>query len=52
MAARKYNNETVRFDYLGLVPVSLGEIEYSYRTPEEIESTFEFSFSKLTPILL
>lgn len=51
-ALDEYNNEQVRFDYIGLVPVKLGGIDYSYRTPEEIESTFEFSFSKLTPTLL
>jgi hypothetical protein len=51
-ALDEYNKEKVRFDYTGLVPVSLGEIRYSYRDPELIESTFEFSFSKLTPTLL
>ncbi len=48
----EYNNETVRFDYYGVVPVSIGSIDYNYRTTEEIETTFEFSFSKLTPTLL
>lgn len=51
-ALDEYNKERVRFDYTGLVPVSLGSIDYNYRTPEEIETTFEFSFSKLTPTLL
>lgn len=48
----EYNKKTVQFDYLGVLPVSLGQIDYNYRTTEEIETTFEFSFSKLTPKLL
>ena len=51
-ALDEYNKQTVRFDYQGLVPVSLGQIDYNYRDADEIETTFEFSFSKLTPILL
>lgn len=48
----EYNQETVRFDYLGVVPVGLGAIDYNYRDTQEMETTFEFSFSKLTPTLL
>lgn len=51
-ALDEYNNEIARFDYFGLVPVSLGGIDYNYRTTDPIDTTFEFSFSKLTPILL
>lgn len=51
-ALDEYNQKTIRFDYQGLVPVSLGNIDYNYRTTEDIDTTFEFSFSKLTPILL
>ena len=51
-ALDEYNKQVMRFDYLGLVPVSLGQIDYNYRTPDEIDTTFEFSFSKLVPILL
>jgi len=51
-ALDEYNKKTVQFDYFGVLPVSLGQIDYNYRTAEEIETTFEFSFSKLTPILL
>lgn len=47
-----YNEKTTRFDYTGVVPVSLGDIDYNYRDTNEIETTFEFSFSKLTPTLL
>ena len=46
------NKSVMRFDYFGVLPVSLGQIDYNYRTPESIDTTFEFSFSKLTPILL
>ena len=48
----EYNKSVMRFDYFGVLPVSLGQIDYNYRTPESIDTTFEFSFSKLTPILL
>ena len=51
-ALDEYNKQVARFDYLGVVPVSLGEIDYNYRTADEIDTTFEFSFSKLTPTLL
>ena len=51
-ALDEYNKERIRFDYTGLVPMSLGSIDYNYRTPDEIETTFEFAFSKLTPTLL
>jgi len=51
-ALDEYNKKVARFDYLGVLPVSLGEIDYNYRSAEEIETTFEFSFSKLTPTLL
>jgi len=51
-ALDEYNNEVMKFDYEGVVPVSVGSIDYNYRTTEEIETTFEFSFSKLTPTLL
>lgn len=51
-ALDEYNKNVARFDYSGVVPVSVGSIDYNYRTTEEIETTFEFSFSKLTPTLL
>ena len=51
-ALDEYNKKTVQFDYFGVLPVSLGQIDYNYRTTDQIETTFEFSFSKLTPILL
>ena len=51
-ALDEYNEQTMKFDYEGLLPVSLGNIDYNYRTADNIDTTFEFSFSKLTPILL
>lgn len=51
-ALDEYNQPVAKFDYQGVVPVSLGEIDYSYRSTDEIDTTFEFSFSKLTPTLL
>ena len=51
-ALDEYNKQTMKFDYEGLLPVSLGNIDYNYRTADNIDTTFEFSFSKLTPILL
>jgi hypothetical protein len=52
IALDEYNKQTMKFDYEGLLPVSLGNIDYNYRTADNIDTTFEFSFSKLTPILL
>ena len=51
-ALDEYNTQTMKFDYEGLLPVGLGNIDYNYRTADNIDTTFEFSFSKLTPILL
>ena len=51
-ALDEYNQKVAQFDYLGVLPVSLGEIDYNYRDAGEIETTFEFSFSKLVPTLL
>jgi hypothetical protein len=48
----EYDQRTVRFDYFGVLPVSLGQIDYNYRNTESVDTTFEFSFSKLTPTLL
>ena len=48
----EYNNRKIQFDYIGVVPVGLGGIDYNYQTADQIESTFEFSFSQLTSKLL
>lgn len=51
-ALDEYNKQTIKFDYFGVLPVSLGQVDYNYRTTDQIDTTFEFSFSKLTPTLL
>lgn len=51
-ALDEYNTQVAKFDYFGVLPVSLGQIDYNYRDESTIDTTFEFSFSKLTPILL
>ena len=48
----EYNNKTIQFQYEGIVPISVGEIQYDYQNADEIESTFQFSFTKLIPKLL
>jgi CRISPR/Cas system-associated protein endoribonuclease Cas2 len=48
----EYDNKKIQFDYIGVVPVSLGSINYNYQDPTQIDSTFEFSFSQLTSQLL
>ena len=48
----EYDNKTIQFDFVGVVPVSIGEIDYNYRTTDELETTFEFSFSQLIAKLL
>ncbi len=48
----EYDNKKIQFDYIGVVPVSLGSINYNYQDAQQIDSTFEFSFSQLTSKLL
>lgn len=48
----EYDNQKIQFDYIGVVPVGLGAINYNYQDSDQIESTFEFSFSQLTSKLL
>ena len=43
----EYDNRKIQFDFIGVVPVKLGKIDYNYRTEAEIETTFEFSFSQM-----
>jgi len=43
----EYNNRKIQFDYIGVVPVSLGGISYTERDKGQISSTFEFSFTQL-----
>ena len=48
----EYDNKRIQFDYIGVLPVGLGEITYNYQDPNQVESTFEFGFSQLTSKLL
>ena len=48
----EYDNKKIQFDFRGVVPVKLGQIQYNYRTEAEVESTFEFSFSQMIAKLL
>jgi hypothetical protein len=48
----EYDEKKIQFDFIGLVPVKLGMIDYNYRTEAEIESSFEFSFSQMVAKLV
>jgi len=48
----EYDNRVIQFDFIGVIPVSLGEISYNYRDGSEIETEFDFSFSQLIAKLL
>jgi hypothetical protein len=48
----EYDNRKIQFDFIGVVPVKLGAIDYNYRTDTEIETSFEFSFSQMIAKLL
>ena len=46
-ALDEFDKNKIKFTYTDAFPVSLGGISYNYRTPGEIETTFEFAFSQL-----
>jgi hypothetical protein len=48
----EYNNRRIQFDYIGAVPVGLGEIAYSHRDGAEAETSFQFAFSQMHVKLL
>lgn len=48
----EFNKKVIEFTYTQAFPVSLGSIDYGYRTPSEIESSFTFSFTQLYVNLL
>jgi len=48
----EYNNPTIQFDYTNAFITGLGEINYDYKVPDQIESSFTFAFSQLKPNLL
>jgi len=48
----EYDNNIIQFTYTKAFPVSLGSINYNYREPGEMETTFEFAFSQFFAQLL
>ena len=48
----EFDKNVAKFTYKNAFPVSLGQIDYNYRTEGEIETTFEFAFSQLLVELL
>ena len=51
-AKDEFDKNKVKFTYKNAFPVSLGAINYNYRTEGEVETTFEFAFSQLMVELL
>jgi len=52
-ALDEYNKKTVEFVYTNAFPISLGGINYNYRDPGEVESSFTYSYSQFVvkPVL-
>jgi hypothetical protein len=48
----EYNNNKIKFEYTGAIPVELGGINYNYRDSSEAESTFTFSFFQFQATLI
>jgi len=48
----EFDNNVIQFTFTKAFPVSLGNIEYSYREPGEMETTFEFAFSQFFASLI
>jgi hypothetical protein len=46
-ALDEFDKNKVKFTYTNAFPVSLGAINFNYRTAGEIETSFEFAFSQL-----
>ena len=47
IAMDEFEKDKVKFKFTKAFPVNLGGIDFNYRTPGEIETTFEFAFSQL-----
>jgi hypothetical protein len=43
----EFNNERIQFTYTKAFPVTIGSINYSYRTAEEITSSMTFVYSQI-----
>ena len=48
----EYENKRIEFTYTKAFPITLGNLEYNYRTSDEIESSFTFVYSQLHTKLL
>jgi hypothetical protein len=48
----EYDKRKMQFDFMGALPVSLGQISYNYRDPMDAECNFEFAFSQFAAKLL
>ena len=48
----EYENPVIQFKYIGVFPTSLEGITYNYQTPDEIESSVSFSYSRVEALLL
>ncbi len=48
----EYENRRIEFTYTKALPVTLGNLEYNYRTSDEVESSFTFVYSQLHTKLL
>jgi hypothetical protein len=48
----EYENKRIEFTYTKAFPVTLGNLDYNYRTSDEIESSFTFVYSQLHTKLL
>ena len=52
IARDEFNKEIIKWIYKSAFPIGLGEINYSHRDSDEIETTFEFVFREIQTILL
>lgn len=52
VARDEFNKEVIQWIYKSAFPISLGEIDYDHRKPDEIETSFEFVFRKIETNLL
>jgi hypothetical protein len=48
----EFDKNIIKFTYTKAFPVSLGSIDYNYRDPGEMETTFEFAFSQFFASLI
>lgn len=48
----EFNNDIIKWVYKSAFPTTLGEINFNYRTANEIDTSFEFVFSEVSCELL